>query len=75
MGKQRVTQKADVLKYLQTHKSISQMQAYTKFKAPITRLAAIICKLRKEGYNLVTKERESVNEYGTHRYAEYTLIK
>lgn len=68
------SQKADVLAYLKEYGSITQKQAYSDFRAPITRLAAVIHELRKEGYSIATIERECENEYGKCRYAEYRLV-
>ena len=67
------SQKKDVLEYLRTHGDISQMEAYRVFEAPITRLAAVICELRKDGYDIETVDWISQNCYGTKRYARYEL--
>ena len=40
-------QQEDILQYLRTHESLSQIEAYKLFPAPITRLAVSICALRK----------------------------
>lgn len=66
-------QKRDVFNYLVEHKSITQLEAYRVFDAPVTRLAAIICELRKEGYNIETVDCIGKNCYGTIRYARYEL--
>jgi len=70
-----VSQKTDVLAYLQEHTGITPDDALTEFRAPIHRLAAVICELRKEGYNIVTIEHTYENAYGKGRYAEYRLVK
>lgn len=75
MKRGHASQKSDVLAYLKKRSKLTQLQAYTEFRAPITRLAAVICELRKDGYNIVTVERECENEYGKCRYAEYRLVK
>ena len=66
-------QKRDVFNYLVEHGSITQLEAYRVFDAPVTRLAAIICELRKEGYNIETVDCIGKNCYGTIRYARYEL--
>ena len=66
-------QQKDVLHYLIDHGSISQLDAYRVFDAPITRLAAVICELRKKGHNIETVDCIGKNCYGTIRYARYEL--
>lgn len=66
-------QQRDVLNYLVEHGSITQLDAYRVFDAPITRLAAIICELRKKGYDIETVDCLGKNCYGTIRYARYEL--
>ena len=66
-------QQKDVLEYLKEHKSITQLDAYRIFDAPITRLAAVICALRKKGYDIETVDCVGKNCYGTIRYAKYEL--
>ena len=73
--KKGVSQKTDVLAYLQNHPFITPDDALTEFRAPIHRLAAVIHVLRKEGYNIMTVERTFENEYGKGKYAEYRLVK
>lgn len=65
------TQWKDVLEYLQTHDGISSMEAWSKFH--ITRLADVIFKLRKRGYDIVTEDCTGRNEYGVYNYAVYRL--
>ena len=67
------SQQRDVLKYLQERGSITQLDAYRVFDAPVTRLAAIICELRKKGYDIETVDCIGKNCYGTIRYARYEL--
>ena len=68
------SQRQDVLKYLKTHKrGITQMDAYTKFPAPITRLAAVIFDLRKLGYDIESIDEVGKNCYGTIQYVRYVL--
>ena len=71
MAKQ--SQKKAVLKYLQTHKKITSLNAIKLFGA--TRLSAIIFDLRRNGYNIKTHIRTGKNRFGnTVGYAEYELI-
>lgn len=61
-----------VLQWLQTHASISSMEAIQNFGA--TRLSAIIFKLRKRGYNIETVTVEGKDRFGNSvRYARYYL--
>lgn len=70
MAKERDQQK-DVLAYLQKYGTITQLDAYREFPAPITRLAAVICNLRKQGYDIETRDCVRSNCYGTRPYAMY----
>jgi len=70
MAKQR-TQGKDVLKHLEERGSITSMEAFNLYH--ITRLAAVVFVLRKQGYDIVTNECVGKNVYGEYRYAEYTL--
>lgn len=67
--KRKKTQSDLILKYLQTHKGISSMQAFEKFK--ITRLSGRIYDLKKQGNNITTL---LISKNGT-TYAEYRLEK
>ena len=67
-------QREDVLEYLREHGSITQLEAYKRFPAPITRLSAVIYDLRKKGYNIVSEELTGANCYGAYRCAVYTLV-
>lgn len=67
------SQQKDVLKYMIEHGSITQLEAYRVFDAPITRLAVHICELRKKGYPIETVDCIGKNCYGTTRYARYEL--
>lgn len=66
------TQFSVVLEHLQTHGSITSMQAFIYYG--ITRLSAIVFNLRKAGYPIITNSITSKNRYGNFvTYAEYTL--
>lgn len=64
-------QRKDVLNFLQRNGSITQIEAYREFEAPITRLAAVIFDLRKQGYDIETRDCVGKNCYGTIQYAMY----
>ena len=66
-------QQEDILQYLRTHESLSQIEAYRLFPAPITRLAVSICALRRKGYNIETISIEGKNCYGNYTCAKYVL--
>lgn len=73
MKKHEKSQKSEVLKYMQTHKGITSLQAIEKFGA--TRLSDIIFRLRKEDYEIGTRTVTKKNRYGhTTNYAEYYLV-
>lgn len=62
----------EVLRHLQTHGSITSMEAINLFGA--TRLSAIIFNLRKKGYNITSIDKTTKDRYGhTVPYAEYRL--
>lgn len=61
-----------VLGWLQSHASISSMEAIESFGA--TRLSAIIFKLRKRGHNIETVWCEGTDRFGNPmRFARYYL--
>lgn len=62
----------DVLNYLIECGSISSFEAFEKFH--ITRLASIIHRLRKRGYEIETTPVSGINEYGRYEYALYTMV-
>ena len=63
----------DVLQYLKKHKKgLTQMDAYVKFPAPITRLSAVIFDLRKT-HNIKSVDVEGKNCYGAYRCERYIL--
>lgn len=63
----------EVLKYLQKNKEITSEQAINFFGA--TRLSAIIFKLRKRGYNIITKREEIFDRYGNYcPFARYVYL-
>lgn len=68
------TQISTVLSYLKKHRTITSMQAFEMFG--VTRLAGIICKLRKRGYLIKTVMCETKTRYGTNsQYAKYQYVK
>lgn len=67
------TQKSEVLRFMKTHSGITSYQAIQHFGA--TRLSDIIFKLRKEGYEIETKQITTKNRFGhTVTYAKYSLV-
>ena len=63
------TQLKQVLTYLKQGKTISQAEAIDLFNC--YRLSAIIEKLRRQGYDIVTYNERNTNNAGTH--ARYEL--
>ena len=68
-------QRIDVLNYLKKNGSITQLEAYNKFPAPITRLSSVIYDLRKEGYDITSEDIEGSNCYGKYSCCKYILNK
>lgn len=74
MAEQKMTQTLAILKYMQTHKGITSMQAFEEFGA--TRLSGIIFRLRKQGYHIISVDHKTTNRFGgVVVYTEYQLIK
>ena len=65
---EKKTQKQMCLEYLEKYGSITPLEALTAFNS--FRLAALICELRKEGYNISM----TLNEDGK-RFGIYTLLR
>lgn len=66
------TKTAKVLEHLQTHGSITSMEAIRLYRA--TRLSSIIFNLRAAGYKITNQWEESVTEeYGKVKYVRYVL--
>ena len=71
--KKTKTQRSEVLRYMETHKGITSIQAIEKFGA--TRLSDIIFRLRKDGYDIETEMITAKNRYGhAVTYAKYSLV-
>ena len=71
--KNNKSQKSEILRYMQTHKGITSIQAFERFG--ITRLADIIYKLRQEGFEIETEQLTHKNRYGhVVNYARYSLV-
>lgn len=70
---ERETQKKRVLAHIRQYGKITSMEAFTWYG--ITRLADVIFKLRKDGYEIVTQETVGKNRYGEDcRYATYVEV-
>ena len=67
-GERNMTQNEQVLKHLKEYGSITPLEAMVRYD--IMRLSGRIFELRKEGHNIITKDR--VTKKGKH-YAEYIL--
>lgn len=65
-----LTHQSQVLTHFKDGKTISQAEAIYHFDC--YRLSAVIDRLRKEGYNIVTHAEPNLNSKGTH--ARYELI-
>lgn len=64
--------KARVLKYMLDFGSITYKEAFSDLG--VARLAAVICDLRKDGYQIITADEHSTNRYGDKvTYARYSL--
>lgn len=61
------SQPSKVLEHLRLYGSITSMEAFSKYH--ITRLAAVIYRLRAAGYNIVTYDMDNDDV----RYAKYVL--
>lgn len=64
-------QHQDVLDYIMNNGSITQLEAYREFPAPITRLSAVIFDLKKAGHNIETERISGKNCYGSYSCARY----
>ena len=70
---EKMSQYDVVLKHLKTGKELSQLEATEKYG--ILRLGALICVMRKQGYEISTKIERKPNRYGhTSNYAIYKLL-
>lgn len=69
-----LSQNDKILKYLQTHKSINQLEAC--YELSCFRLSARIADLKERGHNIKTTMVTRKNSEGhTVNYAEYSLVK
>ena len=67
-------QKEEVLHHLQTKGTITSMDAIKNYN--ITRLAAIIHRLRDEGWTIVSKNKKFISKYGRKStFSEYSFAK
>lgn len=70
--KKQISQSTVVLDWLRNVGSITSIEAFESFH--ITRLADVIYKLRKRGYEIDTKTCNGSNMFGAYTYAEYSLV-
>lgn len=69
-----MTQKEKVLQYMNDTGAITPLDAYREFG--IMRLAAVVFKLKEQGYPIETTMRVMRNRYGDKvRFAEYRVAK
>lgn len=69
-----MTQKDMVLDYIRDFGSITSMDAFRDLG--ITRLAAVVCRLRREGHDIHKEREHALNRYGQNvRYARYSFGK
>lgn len=69
-----MTQKDMVLDYIDEFGSITPIDAFRDLG--ITRLAAVVCRLRREGHDIHNEREHALNRYGqTVRYARYSFGK
>lgn len=65
-----MTQKEAVIKHFEQFGSLSSWHAFQEYG--ITRLASIICDMRKEGYSITNNDHTVKNRLGgTSTYTEY----
>lgn len=69
-----MTQKEMVLDYINEFGSITPIDAFKDLG--ITRLAAVVCRLRREGHDIHNERVLALNRYGqTVRYVRYSFGK
>lgn len=69
-----MTQKDMVLDYINEFGSITPIDAFKDLG--ITRLAAVVCRLRREGHDIHNEREHALNRYGqTVRYVRYSFGK
>lgn len=64
-------QELAVLEYIRKHGSITQMEATAELG--VTRLAAVVCSLKKKGLAIRSEEIKVPSRYGTARIARYFI--
>lgn len=69
-----MSQKDMVLDYIRDFGSITPMDAFRDLG--ITRLAAVVCRLRREGHDIHKEREHALNRYGQNvRYVRYSFGK
>ena len=71
--KTKLTKTQAILKYMRTHKFITDPIAREKHHT--NRLSGIIHNLRNKGYEIETVMCNGRDEFGTYSYGKYRLIK
>lgn len=73
-GRYELTQKEMVLGYIRDFGSITPVDAFRDLG--ITRLASVVCRLRREGHDIHKEREHALNRYGQNvRYARYSFGK
>ena len=68
-----MTDRERVLRHLENHGSITPLEALDCYG--IMRLAAVVCNLRKDGYEINTIMMQGTDRFGEPmRYAKYVLL-
>ena len=69
MAKTTITKMKQVSDYLKKHKQITSWEAIEKFRA--TRLAAIICNLRKRGWHITSVPMSKLSDGEDVNFVKY----
>ncbi|MDC9728341.1 MAG: helix-turn-helix domain-containing protein [Methyloprofundus sp.] len=68
----KITQDRAVLLWLEENITINPMQALNELG--VFRLAACICRLREDGYTIITRRISKQGKHGKINFAEYRII-
>ena len=73
MEDKKTNKTEEVLKHLKTYGNITSIEAIENYGC--TRLSAVIFKLRKRGYNIITETIPFTDRYGTKsNFGKYILV-
>lgn len=68
-----IKQKDAVIEYLNEHGSITQRDA--TLALGVTRLAAVICQIKRDGIDIVSKNEQVKTRYGTTTISRYSYAR